>query len=104
MKTPRLFLRGGLLSIVLAGFISWVSFPASAQTSKPAATKSPALTAEQQKYVAARQKCLDQYARQKIPRSQTHTFLSACMKDAGFKKAVALPPIPPQPSKSSANK
>ena len=104
MKTPRLFLRAGLVSLALAVLVSCFGDPASAQTGtpKPAATKSPALTAEQKAYVKARDKCLQRYTDEKIPRSQTHTFLNACMKDAGFKKAVLLPhPPPPQPSKST---
>jgi hypothetical protein len=63
--------------------------------------KSPALTAEQKAYVKARDKCLQRYADEKIPRSQTHTFLSACMKEAGFKKAVPVPNVPPPPPQQS---
>ena len=104
-------MNNGIKSVAFAAALLllscfYFSTPASAQTStpKPAATKSPGLTAEQKAYVKARDKCLQRYTDEKIPRSQTHTFLNACMKEAGFSKAVPVPnvpPPPPQPSKST---
>jgi len=93
----RFIPKAGLF--VFAVLLIAASVPLQAKTSAGAA---PALTAEQQKYKTARDKCRQRYDDEKIPRSQIHTFLSACMKDAGFKKAVHLPHpelTPPQPSK-----
>jgi hypothetical protein len=100
---PFSLIRSSLFGAVFAISLIFV-IPAQAATA-PTPSKSPALTAEQQKYKAALDKCRQRYTDEKIPRSQTHTFLSACMKDAGFKKAVHLPhpelsPPPSPPVKS----
>jgi hypothetical protein len=94
-----------LLSALLVTCLSF-AVPAQAKQSTSAsapAAQSPALTAEQKAYVKARDKCLQRRQDEKIPRSQTHTFFNACLKENGFSKAVQLPhpsmPSPPQPGK-----
>src|SRR5690349_5695666 len=102
MHIPSAFKAGFVISLILSIVLSFAD-PACAKTSaSPPTAQTPALTPEQQKYKAARDKCLQRYVDEKIPRSQTHTFLSACIKDAGFKKAVPLPHpqlAPPQQGK-----
>jgi hypothetical protein len=94
-----------VVSVVFLFASFCISAPASAATPNSAASSAaqePKLTPEQQAYKKARDKCRQRYENEKIPRSQTHTFLNACMKDAGFKKAVPLPHpelTPPQPGK-----
>jgi hypothetical protein len=96
MKNILSALKSALLIVGVAVSLSCFAFPAEATSN------SPTLTAEQQKYKTAIHQCVQKFEKDKIPESQHHTYMSACMKAKGFPKAVHFPhslPPPPAPSK-----
>jgi hypothetical protein len=106
MKLPPAFKACLLLSAILFAALS-LAVPANAKSSasSPAASQAPVITPEQQKYKTAHDKCLKQYLDQKIPKSQHHTYMNACLKENGITRAVPMPhpelSLPPaSPAKS----
>jgi hypothetical protein len=89
------------LALVAAGFLlacfcfSAPVAAASASSAPSSSPQAPTLTPEQQAYAKVRALCLKEVQQQKIPRSQSHTFIRGCFKENGITKGIAMPPPSP---------